>query len=156
MPGTPARAAHGSSHAEQTVADGQRDRIARLHTRPPAHPRPAPSERPAERVRKPDPLEMGSTAADYVRAEQSTEQSRRRIDAVLATPCPVCAAGRGTYCFEGGRGFCLDRWVKGVKIADAALRPGDLEKLAAAQRAVNERHEREAKEAALRDQGGRR
>jgi hypothetical protein len=134
------------------VADGQRDRITRLHTRP----RPMPSERPSESVRKPEPLPMGSTAADYVLARQSTEHSGKRIASALSVPCPVCAAAKGVYCYVGGNGFCLDRWLKGLTLADSTLRPGDLEKIAAAQRAVNLRHEREEREAARQARGGRR
>jgi len=112
------------------VADGQRDRITRLHTSP----RPMPSERPAERVRQPEPVPAGVLASDYVATDRSTEQSRRRIAAVLSLPCAVCAASRGVYCFEGGHGFHIERWDKGRKLADSSLRPGDLEKMAAAVR----------------------
>lgn len=130
MPGTPARAAHGSSHAEQMIADGQRDRIANLRVRPRA-PQPQPA---AQHPVKPEPGPMGERSTDYIAAEYSTGQSRRRIDSALSVPCPVCAASRGSYCFEGGHGFCVERWLKGLKIADASLRPGELEVMAAAVR----------------------
>lgn len=156
MPGTPARAAHGSSHIEQMVADDQRDRITRLHVKrgaqPPTDVRP---ERGDERPAKPEAVPIGQLATDYIYIERSTAQSRKRIDAALAMPCPTCAARPAAYCYQGGNGLCIERYQKGSRMADSTLRPGDLEKLAAVQRFVNER-EQEAREAARQARGGRR
>jgi len=152
MPGTPARAAHGSSHTEQMVADGQRDRIAKLHVSPRA---PQPVAAAERRTDRPESSVSDQLAADYVLADRSTVQSRKRITAALSMPCPVCAAARGAFCFEHAQGLCIERYLKGSRTADAALRPGDLEHLAAAVRNA-EHHQRQRAEPEAAERGGRR
>lgn len=89
-------------------------------------------------------------------AESSTSLGSRRIQAALSVPCPSCAAAIETYCFEGGHGICLARWEKGLTLAQARMRPGELEELAAAVRNADRQRRIRERDAARRTQGGRR